>query len=126
MNITETMDDEQAALLRLINPESSPITTPDMLIKFGVWLMAKVRQEIADNPAPVGQSWATPAQIAKIYGVKRQQADRWLRRLRELDKVRVQVPLGGKNDKGDTKYNLNDVAAAFAENAERVGKKKQR
>lgn len=126
MSAFELMDDEQAALMRLINPESSPITTPDMLIKFGVWLMAKVRQEIADNPAPVGQAWATPAQIAKIYGVKRQQADKWLRRLRELGKVRTQCPISGKHDKGDMKYNLRDVAAAYAENAERVEKEKQR
>lgn len=126
MNAPEVIDDEQASLMRLINPESSPITTPDMLIKFGVWLMAKVRQEIADNPAPVGQAWATPAQIAKIYGVKRQQADRWLRRLRELGKVKPQCPLSGAKDKGDMKYNLREIAAAFAENAERIGREKQR
>lgn len=120
MSNPEVMDDEQAALARLLNPASSPITTPEMLIKFGVWMMAKVRQEIADNPAPVGQVWATPGQIAKIYGVERQQANRWLRRLRELGKVKPQCPISGKHDKGDMKYNLREIAAAFAENAERV------
>ena len=120
MSAPEVMDDEQAALMRLINPESSPITTPDMLIKFGMWMMAKVRQEIAARPAPVGQEWGTLGQVMQVFGKKKSATCEMLNRLREQGKVRVFVPPTGMSGKGDTLYNLRDIEAACMENALRV------
>lgn len=118
MSAPEVMDDEQAALARVLGGDT--VTTPAALNAGLRWLLAKLRQELADRPAPVGQEWGTLGQVMQIYGKKKSAACEMLYRLRELGKVRVCVPPTGKSGKGDTLYNLRDIEAACMENAERV------
>lgn len=118
MNAPEVMDDEQAALARVLGGDT--VATPATLNAGLRWLLAKLRQELADRPAPAGQEWGTLGQVMQIYGKKKSAACDMLYRLRELGKVRVCVPPTGKNGKGDTLYNLRDIEAACMENALRV------
>lgn len=124
MSAPEVMDDEQAALRRLLGNDT--VATPDNLAAGLRWAVATLRQELAARPAPVGQEWATLGQVMQIYGKKKSAACEMLNRLRELGKVRVCVPPTGMSGKGDTLYNLRDIEAACMENAERIGREKQR
>lgn len=118
MNAPEVMDDEQAALARVLGADT--VTTPASLNAGLRWLLAKLRDELAARPAPAGQEWGTLGQVMQIYGKKKSAACDMLYRLRELGKVRVCVPPTGKSGKGDTLYNLRDIEAACMENALRV------
>lgn len=118
MSAPEVMDDEEAALARVLGGDT--VTTPAALNAGLRWLLAKLRQELADRPAPVGQEWGTLGQVMQKYGKKKSAACDMLCRLRELGKVRVFVPPTGKSGKGDTLYNLRDIEAAGMENALRV------
>lgn len=110
--------DEQAALELLLGGET--VTTPATLSAGLRWLLSKVRHELASRPSPGEQVYLTTGGVAKRYGVSKCQAIAWMGRLRELNKVRIQVPISGKNDKGDTMYYLPDIEAAFEENARRI------
>lgn len=118
MSAPEVMDDEQAALARVLGADT--VTTPAALNAGLRWLLAKVRHELDSRPAPAGQEWGTLGQVMQIYGKKKSAACEMLNRLREQGKVRVGVPPTGKSGKGDALYNLRDIEAALAENAERV------
>lgn len=124
MNSPEVMDDEQAALARVLGGDT--VATPATLNAGLRWLLAKLRDELAARPAPVGQEWATLGQVMQIFGKKKSATCEMLNRLREQDKVRVCVPPTGMSGKGDTLYNLRDIEAACMENAERIGREKQR
>lgn len=124
MNSPEVMDDEQAALARVLGGDT--VATPATLNAGLRWLLAKLRDELAARPAPVGQEWATLGQVMQIFGKKKSAACEMLNRLREQGKVRVMVPPTGMSGKGDTLYNLRDIESACMENAERVEKEKQR
>lgn len=115
-------EEEQAALERLLGTDT--VATPTALSAGLRWLLAKLRHELAYRPTPGEQVYLTIGDIGKRYGVTYCQAYTWMQRLRELGKVRVQVPLSGKKDKGDTLYCLPDIETAFAENAIRVATKK--
>ena len=118
MSNPEVMDDERAALLRLVGNDT--VATPAGVAAGLHWVVVTLRQELAARPAPVGQEWGTLGQVMQIYGKKKSAACEMLYRLRELGKVRVCVPPTGKSGKGDTLYNLRDIEAACMENAERV------
>lgn len=118
MSSPEMMDDEQAALMRLLGNDT--VATPSTLAAGLRWLLAKLRDELADRPAPVGQEWATLGQVVEYFGKKKSATCEMLNRLRELGKVRVCVPPTGKSGKGDALYNLRDIEAACMENARRV------
>lgn len=120
MNID--LNEEQSALERMLGADT--VATPTALSAGLRWLLAKLRHELAYRPASGEQVYLTIGDIGKRYGVTYCQAYTWMQRLCELGKVRVQVPLSGKHDKGDTLYYLPDIEAAFAENAERVKKMK--
>ncbi len=114
--------DEEQVLARLLGVGSgSPVATPEQLSAGLRWLAGTLRRELQERPMNGGQEWGRIADIMRIYGVKKSQACRWMMRLREVGKVRVQNPVIGQTGKGDTFYNLADIAAAFEENA-RIGK----
>ena len=119
----ESLEDEKASLERLLG--NDVVVTPAALSAGLRWLLSKVRQELNNRPVPGEQMYLTAGKVAKRYGVSHSQAHQWMWRLRELGKVRVQVPLSGLRDKGDTLYYLPDIEAAFAENAIRVEKIKR-
>lgn len=112
--------DEETTLARLLG--DATVTTPATLNAGLRWVVATIRKELAEQPAPLGQEWATVSQIATKYGKTRAAVQKWVERLMELGKIRVRVPLSGANDKGDAMYSLIDLDTAFQENAERLGK----
>lgn len=123
MDKYESMDDEQAALSRLLGCDT--VATPATVKAATIWLLSKVRKDLADRPLSGEQVYMTAGEVAKRYGVCRSQANVWLARLRALDKVRIQVPLAGPSDKGSTLYYLPDIEAAFTENALRLQAQQQ-
>lgn len=112
------IEEEQASLERLLG--SDTVATPATLSAGLRWLLSMLRQELSERPAPGQQVYVGISDVAKRYGVGKNVACAWLYRLRELGKVRVQVPMSGKSDKGDRLYYLPDIEKAFAENAQRV------
>lgn len=120
MSAPELMEDDEAALTRLLGTDT--VATPASLNAGLRWLLSKLRQELDARPAPVGQEWGTLGQVMQIYGKKKSAACEMLNRLREHGKVRVCVPPTGRSGKGDTLYNLQDIEAACMENARRVEK----
>lgn len=114
----EDQEDEQSVLNRLLGGDT--VATPATLSAGLRWLLSKLRQELSCKPFPGEQAYLTVSGVAKLYGVTKAQAHSWMCRLRELGKVRVQVPLSGKNDRGNTMYNIADIEQAFEENAQRV------
>lgn len=120
MSAPEVLEDEEAALARVLGGDT--VATPAALNAGLRWLLGKLRHELAGRPAAGEQVWLTAGEVARRYGIRRGQATVWMNRLRELGKVRVNVPLAGKNDRGDTRYYLPDIEAAYTENAERVGR----
>ncbi len=120
---SENIDEEQV-LTRLLGVGSgSPVATPEMLMRMAQWLHATLKREIAERPVNNGQEWGRISDIMRIYGVSKSQARLWLIRLREEGKVRVQNPIYGLKSKGDTFYNLADIARAYEENAKRLFRK---
>lgn len=113
----EGMTEEMQELKRLLGDSSSPVVTPDMLQIAAGWMMAKTRGMLDERPGAPGQEFGRVSDIARIYNVKRSTAHDWVCRLREKGKVRVQRPCSGAKGKGDTFYNLADIARAFEENA---------
>ena len=118
------VDGEKAILSRLLGAGASPVSTPEMLAAGLQWVLMMVRKELAERPGTGGQEWGRVADVMRIYGVARSQANVWLARLRELGKVRVCNPISGAKGKGDTLYYLPDIEAAFMENAQSHGQDK--
>lgn len=106
------MTDEMQALRRLLG--DVPVVTPDSLTVGLGWVMAQVRACLADKGNGGKQEWGTAQQVATLYGVERAQANEWLNMLVQQGKVRrwqSDTPKGGK---GYMRYNLADIASAWA------------
>ncbi len=67
----------------------------------------KLKQDMADRPAAIGQEWATVENIMVMYGLGKAQASSWLKKAAESGCVRVQLPSGGCKGRY---YNLADLA----------------
>ena len=118
MSAPEVMDDERAALLRLVGNDT--VATPAGVAAGLHWVVVTLRQELAARPAPVGQEWGTLGQVMEYFGKKKSATCEMLSRLRAMGKVRVCVPPTGESGRGDALYNLRDIEAACMENALRV------
>lgn len=106
------MTDEMKALRRLLG--DAPVVTPDALTAGLGWVMAQVRACLADKGVGGKQEWGTAQQVAKLYGVERAQANEWLNMLVEQGKVRRWQSDTPKGAKGYMRYNLADIASAWA------------
>lgn len=113
MSADVDVEAEKAILSRLLG---SGLST-DGLAAGLQWVLAMMRKELAERPGVAGQEWVRVQDVQRIYGVSRSQADAWVKRLRELGKVRIQNPISGAKGKGDTFYYLPDIKDAFTENA---------
>lgn len=69
-------------------------------------LYQKLKQDMADRPAPVGQVWAKAEDVATMYGLGSKQVHQWLNKARASGKVRVQRPSGGSRG---VYYNIADL-----------------
>lgn len=108
----DAMTEEMQALRRLLG--DAPVVTPDSLTVGLGWLLAKLKAEIAEGGGGCKQEWGTPDQVAAIYGIQRSQANVWVNQLVERGKVRrwqAETPTGGR---GCMRYNMADIAAAWA------------
>lgn len=108
----ESMTDDMQALRRLLG--DAPVVTPDALTVGLGWVMAQVKACIADKGSGGQQEWGTAQQVAKLYGVERAQANEWLNMLVEQGKVRRWQSDTQKGTKGHMRYNLADIASAWA------------
>ncbi len=108
------MDDERAALVRLMG--ESPVPTADGFRESLLWLLSRVRQELQAHPGGK-QEWVRLRDIMTRYGVTQRQALEWMVRLRAAGKVRMQTPISGVHGYGDTFYSIADIEAAYRENA---------
>ena len=117
MSRSVDVDEEKAILYRLLGVGESPVATPEMLAAGLQWTLSMMRKELAERPGVAGQEWGRVQDVQRIYGVSRSQAGTWVKRLRELGKVRIQNPISGVKGKGDTFYYLPDIKDAFTENA---------
>lgn len=110
---TEGMTDEMKALRQLLG--DAPVVTPDSLTVGLGWLLATIKAETMRGGAgEARQEWATATQVASVYGVKRSQAVDWLNRLAAQGKVRRWQSEAVNGSKGHMRYNLDDIAAAWA------------
>ena len=110
---TESMTDEMKALRMLLG--DAPVVTPDTLTIGLGWLLATLKAETTRGSiGEARQAWATATQVAAVYGVKRSQAVDWLNRLAEQGKVRRWQSEAANGSKGHMRYNLDDIAAAWA------------
>ena len=108
----EGMTDDMIALRRLLG--DAPVVTPDALTRGLGWVMAQVKACLADKGSGGQQEWGSAPQVAKLYGVERAQASEWLKLLVEQGKVRRWQPDTPKGAKGHMRYNLADIASAWA------------
>lgn len=106
------MTDDMKALRRLLG--NAPVVTPDALTAGLGWVMAQVKACLSDKPSGDRQEWGTVQQIAKLYGVERSQANEWVHMLVEQGKVRRWQADTPRGTKGYMRYNLADIAAAWA------------
>lgn len=109
----EAMSDEMQALRRLLG--DAPVVTPDSLTVGLGWLLATLKANLGKGDSGNAcQEWGTVSQVATIYGVKRAQADTWVNRLVEHGKVRRWQSETESGARGVMRYNLSDIAKAWA------------
>lgn len=108
----EAMTEEMQALRRLLG--DMPVVTTDALTVGLGWLLSTLKASLNNTGTEGKQEWATPEQVAQIYGVQRAQANEWLARLVEQGRVRRWQAETRKGTPGHMRYNLSDIEAAYA------------
>ncbi len=109
----DAMTEEGQALLRLLGGEGAALDST-RLAAFGSWLVATLKAEVVKGDSGCKQEWGTPEQVAAIYGVQRAQANVWLNKLVERGKVRRWQAETANGGQGFMRYNLDDIAKAWA------------
>lgn len=113
--------DEENALARAIGVGTSPVATPEMLTRGLMWLLLKARQDLEDRTNRSGQEYVRASELANIFGVTRDAANKWLDRLRAAGRVRVYCP-PAEAGAGTRFYSIAEIKEAFLELATEGGK----
>lgn len=108
------MTDDMMGLRRLLG--DAPVVTPDALTVGLGWIVAQMRACMEAKAEAGEQQWGTAIQVARLYGVERDQANKWLNLLVEQGKVRRWQADTPRGTKGVMRYNLADIEKAWAVN----------